>query len=158
MAGTLYARGGSGGLRFHVDQDRVAIYYPTTTSPANVFLSGVDNFGSIHKTTSLRRFKLDREPVGVRYALLDLPAVTWRDAGEVANDPATTHRIPGFVAEDLADLSAAHGGVFDPLLTRDDDGALQGVAYDRVPAYLIPVVADIARRVAALEKSSGETA
>ena len=129
-----------------------SITMPSTTAPANVNSSG--DGGVLARVSSLRRFKLNREPIGVHPELLDLVPVTWRDAAEVEADPDTDHRTPGFVAEDVLEVSAAHGGSLEPLLTRDEDGALQGLAYDRIVAYLLPIVAEVRARVLELEEAT----
>ena len=127
-------------------------YMQGTTSSPNVVSAG--NTTYFTRSSSLRALKLDREEIGADYAVLDLPAMTWRDRGEVWADPDTEHRIAGFVAEDVAVVSAYHGHVLDPLLTTDDTGDLQGVAYDRIVAYLLPVVRDMHSRIAALESAT----
>lgn len=144
----------AGGVHTYVvnsDTTLVAAAAPITTSGANTFLSPA---GEIQRVSSLRRYKLDREPIGVHPELLDLLAMTWRDRAELAADPGTSHRVPGFVAEDVQAVSAAHGGSLEPLLTRDENGALQGLAYDRIAAYLLPIVAELRDRVRHLEGST----
>lgn len=126
---------------------------PTTTSPASVHMTATTD-KRLFRVTSLRRYKLDREPIGLHYELLDVVPHTWRDAGMVEADPDTTVRVPGFVAEDVAEVSTAHGGSLEALLTRDENGDLQGVAYDRWPAYLVPLIADLHARVKALEEGT----
>ena len=121
----------------------------SATSSANVNSSS--NSANLLRSSSLRRLKLDREHIPVHYGILDLPAMTWRDRGEVEANPNTDHRIAGFVTEDVAVVSSIHGGFLDPLLMLDEDDELLGIAYDRITAYLIPVIRDIHERVAALE-------
>ncbi len=126
---------------------------PTTTGSANVFSFATESGpGLLQKVSSLRRYKVDRESIDARYEILDLPAVTWRDRAQVEADPDVTRRIAGFIAEDLEALSEANDGVFDALLSREDDGALQGITYDRVLAYVLPVLRDMNRRLTNLEE------
>ena len=121
----------------------------STTSSANVYSAG--NTSALQRSSSLRRLKHYREEIPAHYAVLDLPPMTWLE--QHAEDPAPRPgRIAGFVAEDVATVSAFHGGVLDPLLVIDEDGDLQGLAYDRIIAYLIPVVRDIHERLRAIEQ------
>src|SRR5690606_17320902 len=70
----------------------------------------------------------------------------------VEADPEGNHpRQVGFVAEDVAEISAKHGGSLDPLLRLTKKGELQGLHYDRIVAYLIEVVRDMDDRLAAVE-------
>lgn len=123
-----------------------------TTSAANL-RQGVAG-GEVLRATSRRAFKLEREEIEADYRILDLPGRTWRDRGEVEQDPTTERRHAGFVAEDLATISALAGGAFDSLLDTDDDGRPTGIAYDRVTAFLLPIVRDLSERLAALEAAA----
>lgn len=122
---------------------------PTTTAGANVNRDPAS--GQLRVVSSLARYKLDRQVIPALLELLELEPVTWRDAADVAADPETTRRVPGFVAEQVQAVSAAHGGSLDPLLTWDEEGTLQGLAYDRFVAYLVPILAQLHARVRALE-------
>jgi hypothetical protein len=124
------------------------IFTNETSASPNVF---IQSDMSMWKSVSLREFKLDREEIGVHYELLDLPTMTWRDKSEVLKNELTERRYAGIVAEDLAILSAYSGGSLHPLLVYSDAGDLQSVNYDRVPAYLIPIVRDMHERIIALE-------
>lgn len=121
----------------------------STTASANVHSSS--DLSRLQRVSSLRRFKLDREPIPARYELLEVPAQTWRDAAMVDADPGTQLRVAGFVAEDVQAVSAAHGGSLDALLTWDEEDQLQGLAYDRFVAFLLPIVAQLHNRITELE-------
>lgn len=131
-----------------------ANYFRTTTSAANLHRSSTD--AQIYLVTSNGYNKLGQEPVSLAEgeALLTVTPKTWRDRTEVNADPDTTHRIPGFVAEDVVAASEANGGALDPLITTGADTlgtSYIGINYDRVAAYLIPLIRDLRDRVAALE-------
>jgi hypothetical protein len=119
------------------------------TGTANVRSAG--DTSALQRISSMRAYKLDRLPIGTNYNLLDLPSMTWRDRSMVEEDPDTPIRIAGFVAEDLAALSAFCDGEFDSLLEIDEDGRATGIAYDRLVAFLMPIVRDLHARVTALE-------
>lgn len=135
----------------------------TTTAASNVFINPTaHNFA---RSTSMRAAKLAIEPVALAdaEALLGLDVVTWFDRTaaesyaasiETADDDERARlredmavglrRIPGLVAEDVADTA--------PLFaTYDSDGDLTGVAYDRVGVAWIPLVRTLVERVELLE-------
>lgn len=123
-----------------------------STQAANVRSLG--NQTNMERVSSMRRLKLDREEIPADYALLDLPGRTWRDREMVERDPDTSVRVAGFVAEDLATLTAFNGGSFDSLLEVDQDGRATGIQYDRIVAFLLPIIRDLHDRVTRLESDA----
>lgn len=117
---------------------------PTTASAANVHVAGD---GSLQQVTSLRAHKADIREIGLDDAvrLLEVAGVTFYDRREVDENDGTggLRRGAGFLADDVADR-------IPELALYDDDGELRGVAYDRVPAYLIPIVRDQQEQIDAL--------
>jgi len=105
--------------------------------------------GRLWQASSLSALKKDQQPIPVHYGILDVPGMTWVD--KTVYDEGGTTRSAGVIAEQVADVSATYGGIFDPLLQLNDDGALTGVAYDRIIAYLIGVVADMNKRLTVLD-------
>jgi hypothetical protein len=111
---------------------------PSTTSPVNCRIGAA---GILNIVTSLARNKLDLQeiPLEDALALLKVTPRTWFDRAEVeANDGSTEglRRVPGALAEDVE----RH---VPELATYNEDGELQGIAYERIPAYLIPTVKHI---------------
>jgi len=94
---------------------------PSTTSAANVF---IDASGTFNRVTSAARFKVDPQPMDLPDSLLDVPVKDWWDKAEVARGEQI-RRVPGVIAEEV---EAAGGEAF---VTYDEDGTVQGVAYDR---------------------------
>ena len=98
---------------------------------------------SIARSTSSRRYKTDIAALPLdraTAAVMALQPVTYRGTSPTDPDRA----FPGFIAEDVAQV--------EPLLaTYDQAGAPDYVTYDRLPVFLVPVVQDHARRLAALE-------
>jgi hypothetical protein len=144
VAGSIQA--GSQGIS---TSGRMSCGKASTTSAANIRSS--TQSGEFQYVSSMRKFKLDREAIEPDYRLLDLPAMTWRDAGMVEENPDTERRVAGFVAEDLAALSAFSDRAFEPLLEIGDDDRPAGIQYDRVVAFLLPIVRDLHERVKELE-------
>lgn len=134
-------------------------YNNTTTGTANLL---INSSGQIRRTTSIRAAKVAIEPLSVADVkpMLDLDVVSWFDRAnsealaayhsdpeanaERLADISIPKRIPGVVAEDIAEKI--------PLLgTHNHDGEIDGVAYDRIGALLIPLVKDLYDRVETLE-------
>lgn len=112
-------------------------HIPTTTAGAN--LNGNASLQNrLRLVSSLSKWKLEQEEIDLETArgLLGVKAKTWYDRSEVEENDGSTEglrRVPGFIAEDLAKKA--------PLwATYNDDGALNGVAYDRVTAGLLVLV------------------
>jgi len=115
--------------------------WPRTVSAANV---QTGDGAPLYLSTSSLRFKTDIETIDLdvaRAVIQKLRGITYR--GKTEND--NKRRFAGFGAEEVAEL--------DPVLvTYDKDGLPDYVTYDRVPAYIVPVVQDHESRLAALEQ------
>jgi len=107
---------------------------PTTTIAANMYASGSNTF---YKVTSAARFKVDPQHMDLPDSLLAVPVKDWWDKGEVERGEQK-RRVPGVIAEEV---EAAGGTAF---VAYDDDGAIQGVAYDR---YALARTEILARRL-----------
>jgi hypothetical protein len=127
-----------------------ANFFRTTTEAANLHRSSTD--AQVYLVSSMGFNKLDQADIDLAdaEAVLDLAPKTWRDRAEVATDPDTPHRVPGFVAEEVRAASEKHGGALDPLITEGPDTqgtSYLGINYDRIPAYLIPLIRDLREKV-----------
>lgn len=116
--------------------------WPTTASAANAH---VGNSDSVRLVTSLRAAKHDITPIAVTDAtrtVMGLQAVLYQSAVDTDQ-----RQWAGFIADDVAQVN--------PILAVYDEqtGSLQSVTYDRVPAFLLPVVQDQQRRIEALERA-----
>jgi hypothetical protein len=107
---------------------------PTTTIAANMYASGSNTF---YKVTSAAKFKVDPQPMNLPDSLLAVRVKDWLDRGEVERGEAV-RRVPGVIAEEV---EAAGGAAF---VAYDDDGEIQGVAYDR---YALARTEILARRL-----------
>jgi hypothetical protein len=137
-------------------------YSNTGTTSANLYITSA---GNILRSTSLRSAKdaiedLDIDGLEVTRALRPrtwhdkgsmerLAAALAREAGGEEVDWAEVDvemgRIPGFVAEEIADLDLPAG-----FATRDTDGNLTGVAYDRIPAIHTIAIQQMANQIDSL--------
>lgn len=156
---------GSGGLVAFVD---TALRSPnaantTSTVAANACINAVAS--NFFRSTSMRAAKVAIEamPYEQAEALLDVEVSTWfdraasesyaeaMDTDDVAvrdellhNMNADLRRIPGVIAEDVEAASSV-------FTTRDSEGNLIGVAYDRIGVAWIPLVKSMMERIETLE-------
>lgn len=138
----------------------------TTNAANNIFTSGgpwnviygKTATGELGHAPSLRELKRDiraaffGEGTLDPLALLDFPVLTYRFKDDVADRGDDAIPQYGLIAEDLEDAG------FEPLLIRDADGNLFGIAYDRIWMMHHEIlraqqahIDDLSRRVADLE-------
>lgn len=124
--GTLFLKGAA-----------VAAQIPNLTGSANLIINGggPSSYGEIRRATSSLRYKQDVEPLDLSHLSADqivdaLQGVTWRDRGMVQDDPDTTLRIPGHIAERL------HEAGLEVFVTYDDQGRPDAISYDRLSGAL----------------------
>ena len=126
-------------------------YNKTTSSASNVF---VDSNGILMRSTSASKYKSDisrTHDMDYGNKLLELPIATWIDKAEFERYAKKESEQPpirhfGMIAEDLADVG------LEMLVTRNESGELEGIQYDRIAPALIPVIADLKRRLENLER------
>lgn len=127
-------------------------YSRVTTSAANLAVGGT---GLLARSTSAARYKVAVEDVPADWAekVYALRPRTWHDktASEALADLLTREaagevidwddehiqplvRIPGFVAEEVAEAGLAE------FVTYDSEGVVQGLAYDRMSAALVTTI------------------
>lgn len=119
---------------------------------ANVMIDSSDR---LFRSTSAQKYKTNIQRMEIdAVRLLDLSPMTWLDRGELARydeakqrgeDPTYPARIPGLIAEDV---QAAGLGEF---VTRDADGNIEGLMYDRLWTLLLPLARRLRERIAWLE-------
>lgn len=114
---------------------------PSVANSANAVIYSIGGGGYVVcKSTSLRKFKRDIEPItGAGEIVAALRPVRYKPL-----DRDEVHF--GFIAEEVA-------AVCDELATRDADGALSGVNYDRVPAVLVAAAQDMYTRIKRIEEA-----
>jgi hypothetical protein len=166
---------GKGGATLDIGQDGTGtrvqsadVYNRTYSSPANVY---VTELGTIGRSTSARKYKLDEEPIisDLPSKLVEVIPKTWYDktASEAYSDLLTREmngenidwsvedipyieRIPGLIAEDVEAAGLSQFVVYsDP----DENGVRQveGLMYDRLWTLLIPLIKELRERVTVLE-------
>ncbi|MEV0646108.1 tail fiber domain-containing protein [Phytomonospora sp. NPDC050363] len=132
------------------------ITHGTTSNPASCV---IETNGQIRRSTSASKYKQDVEAPdldSLADAALRLRPRKWRDRAEVAENPDTTRRYLGFIAEEVSEDG------LDILVTRDaESGEAEGLAYGQISAPIVALVqrqqrqiADLTARLEALEASA----
>jgi PKD repeat protein len=117
----------------------MTIYSRTYSSSANVYIT---SSGTIGRSTSASKYKLNIEEADYGTAVLDLPMKTWFDRSSCENflstEDADVSRQVGLIAEDLVDA-----GLGEFVVHNWETGEVEGIQYDRVALLLIPIVRDL---------------
>lgn len=152
---TIYGTGN----RIIIDADYVHIQSTqrqTTSSGPNVFVA---SDGALVRSTSASKYKtmIERShSLDYGERLLSLPTATWLDKAEerrFASGESKTKPVMhfGMIAEDLA----AAG--LEMLVSRGQDGELEGIQYDRIAPALLPVIKNLQDRIEKLEEQLNGT-
>jgi hypothetical protein len=141
----------TGPSKLSIDTPQLELYnLPTVATPT--YALGYHNSGStwsMRLVTSSRKYKADERPAEIDTdALLRIEPKTWLDKSDVEEDPDTTTRYFGVIAEDLVDL-----GLGD-LLVSFVDGEPESVHYPQIAVALIPVVKQQAEEIAELKRQN----
>lgn len=126
-------------------------YFQTTSSGANLVVAGD---GALVRSTSASKYKTAitrSHSLDYGERLLSLPTATWFDkaeekrfaSGESKSKPV---KYFGMIAEDLADAG------LEMLVSRGQDGELEGIQYDRITPALLPVIKSLQDRITKLEE------
>lgn len=142
--------------------------HPTTTAAISCHLNAS---GIFYRNTSLRSSKLNIADVPLEQAMkiLEVSAHTWIDKTAAEGYAAELHaeikgkgkndrplptgipltRIPGMIVDEVLDA-----GVPEMIIWDEDGVTPTGLAYDRLVAYLIPVVKHLLGRIETLEEEN----
>lgn len=131
-------------------------YLQTTSSGANLVVA---SDGALVRSTSASKYKtmIERShSLDYGERLLSLPTATWLDKAEekrFASGESKTKPVMhfGMIAEDLA----AAG--LEMLVSRGQDGELEGIQYDRIAPALLPVIKNLQDRIEKLEEQLNGT-
>lgn len=146
------------------------VYARTYSDTPNMVVTSA---GTLGRSTSATKYKVDIQTVDYGDAVLDLPVKTWFDkttcdawadaldsadgdeveAASAAGDIPIIRRIPGLIAEDVV-----AAGLTDFVAYGADGTTVEGLNYDRLLVTLIPIIksqrdtiAQLSERVTALE-------
>ncbi|EYF45644.1 phage tail spike protein, partial [Staphylococcus aureus] len=147
--------------------DRVAsnsIYKRTYSAPANLHITSA---GTIGRATSAKKYKISIENQYINEddqfshskEILKLPIRTWFDKYEseimakelesgkkLSDDTFKLSRHTGLIAEEVEELG------FNEFVIYDDNGEIEGIAYDRLWVHLIPIIKNQQSKIEKLEE------
>lgn len=126
-------------------------YNKTTSAAPNVYVA---DDGALVRSTSAAKYKTDivrSHDLDYGNKILDVPIATWIDKAEAERyakkeSEQEPVRHFGMIADDLASAG------LEMLVTRNENGELEGIQYDRIAPALIPVIANLKRRLEILER------
>ncbi|HDI7734822.1 TPA: hypothetical protein PO224_002052 [Staphylococcus aureus] len=151
--------------------DRVAsnsIYKRTYSAPANLHITSA---GTIGRATSAKKYKISIENQYINEddqfshskEILKLPIRTWFDKYEseimakelesgkkLSDDTFKLSRHTGLIAEEVEELG------FNEFVIYDDNGGIEGIAYDRLWVHLIPIIKNQQSKIEKLEELINE--
>ncbi|HDA2882759.1 phage tail spike protein [Staphylococcus aureus] len=151
--------------------DRVAsnsIYKRTYSAPANLHITSA---GTIGRATSAKKYKISIENQYINEddqfshskEILKLPIRTWFDKYEseimakelesgkkLSDDTFELSRHTGLIAEEVEELG------FNEFVIYDDNGEIEGIAYDRLWVHLIPIIKNQQSKIEKLEELINE--
>lgn len=151
--------------------DRVAsnsIYKCTYSAPANLHITSA---GTIGRATSAKKYKISIENQYINEddqfshskEILKLPIRTWFDKYEseimakelesgkkLSDDTFKLSRHTGLIAEEVEELG------FNEFVIYDDNGEIEGIAYDRLWVHLIPIIKNQQSKIEKLEELINE--
>lgn len=151
--------------------DRVAsnsIYKRTYSAPANLHITSA---GTIGRATSAKKYKISIENQYINEddqfshskEILKLTIRTWFDKYEseimakelesgkkLSDDTFKLSRHTGLIAEEVEELG------FNEFVIYDDNGEIEGIAYDRLWVHLIPIIKNQQSKIEKLEELINE--
>ncbi|HCY1637888.1 TPA: hypothetical protein O1G63_002041 [Staphylococcus aureus] len=151
--------------------DRVAsnsIYKRTYSAAANLHITSA---GTIGRATSAKKYKISIENQYINEddqfshskEILKLPIRTWFDKYEseimakelesgkkLSDDTFKLSRHTGLIAEEVEELG------FNEFVIYDDNGEIEGIAYDRLWVHLIPIIKNQQSKIEKLEELINE--
>ncbi|MFT1886884.1 phage tail spike protein [Staphylococcus aureus] len=151
--------------------DRVAsnsIYKRTYSAPANLHITSA---GTIGRATSAKKYKISIENQYINEddqfshskEILKLPIRTWFDKYEseimakelesgkkLSDDTFKLSRHTGLIAEEVEELG------FNEFVIYDNNGEIEGIAYDRLWVHLIPIIKNQQSKIEKLEELINE--
>ena len=129
----------------HVNLTSMAVYSRTAGGSANV---GVNQYGTIYRVSSSRRYKHDIQDLSLEEAkkLLELKPRTFKynDDFLTPDDERAGKDVPGFISEEVSDLLPI-------AVDHDDDGNCEMWNSNVIVPCLLKLIQDQEKRIAALE-------
>ena len=107
--------------------------------------------GLVYRSTSASKYKTDIQAIETDFSrILSVKPKSWFDKADIERNDGDTSKIwrhHGVIAEDLVDAGLDEFVIWE-------NGEPEGVQYDRLAIYLIPVVKNLLQRIEKLEVTS----
>lgn len=127
--------------------NNVFISHTTSATAANASLTTT---GLLRRNSSARKYKQDIEDFTMSpEPIYNMRPRSWRDKLEVAENPNTTKRYVGFVAEEFLEI-----GMDDFVTYHDETGEVDGIPYPNLSTALIFAIKDLNNRLKVLEEQN----
>lgn len=122
----------------------VFIAHTTSGTAANASLTTA---GLLRRNSSARKYKQDIEDFTMSpEPVYNMRPRSWRDRLEVQENPNTTKRYVGFVAEEFLEI-----GMDDFVTYHDETGEVDGIPYPNLATALIFAIKDLNNRLKVIE-------
>lgn len=125
-----------------------SIYQRTYSGSANMFITSA---GTLGRVTSARKYKTEiikpQELVEKAEKILQIEPAQWKDKAEIKThgDSKLYH---GFIADEFHDLGLTE------VVQYNDDGEVEGLSYDRLSIYLLPLIKNLYKEIAELKSKN----
>lgn len=126
----------------------MAVYNRTYSGSANMFITSA---GTLGRVTSARKYKTEitkpQEVVEKAEKILQIEPAQWKDKAEIKThgDSKIYH---GFIADEFHDLGLTE------VVQYNDDGEVEGLSYDRLTIYLLPLIKNLYKEIAELKSKN----
>lgn len=142
-----------GGMSFGADSTRgrvwsMAVYDRTYSGSANMFITSA---GTLGRVTSARKYKTEitkpQEVVEKAEKILQIEPAQWKDKAEIKTH-GDSKLYYGFIADEFHDIGLTE------VVQYNDEGEVEGLSYDRLTIYLLPLIKNLYKEIAELKKQN----
>lgn len=141
--GMSFGSDGSGGRVWST-----SIYQRTYSGSATMTVTSA---GTLGRVTSARKYKTEitkpQEVIEKAEKILQIEPAQWKDKAEIKThgDSKLYH---GFIADEFHDLGLTE------VVQYNDEGEVEGLSYDRLTIYLLPLIKNLYKEIAELKKQN----
>lgn len=126
----------------------MAVYNRTYSGSATMTVTSA---GTLGRVTSARKYKTEitkpQEVVEKAEKILQIEPAQWKDKAEIKThgDSKLYH---GFIADEFHDIGLTE------VVQYNDDGEVEGLSYDRLSIYLVPLIKNLYKEIAELKSKN----
>lgn len=141
--GMSFGSDGSGGRVWST-----AIYQRTYSGSATMTVTSA---GTLGRVTSARKYKTEitkpQEIVEKAEKILQIEPAQWKDKAEIKTHGDSKY-YHGFIADEFHELGLTE------VVQYNDEGEVEGLSYDRLTIYLLPLIKNLYKEIAELKKQN----